>query len=106
MKKQMNKNLKTKNTKSSAKYKKARNKAEVKDSYIKYTTGQIGKIEVVKDFLPAPDELVLKDSTVRITLNLSKTSVEFFKDLAQKNGSQYQRVIRNLLDQYSAIYTK
>ncbi len=71
-----------------------------------YTNEEIGKIEIVKDFLPSPDELALKDSTVKVTLNLSKSSVDFFKALAQKNKSQYQKVIRNLLDSYTSNYTK
>ncbi len=27
---------------------------------IKYTKGEIGKVEIIKDFLPSPKELVLK----------------------------------------------
>jgi len=70
-----------------------------------YTNEEIGKIEIVKDFLPAPEELVLKDTNIKVTLNLSKTSVDFFKALAQKNKSQYQKVIRNLLDKYTQNFT-
>lgn len=70
-----------------------------------YTNEQIGKIEIVKDFLPSPDELALKDPTVKVTLNLSKYSVDFFKALAEKSGSQYQKVIRNLLDRYAQNFT-
>lgn len=72
---------------------------------IKYTNEQLGKIEVVRDFLPHPDELILKDNTIKVTLNLSKSSVEFFKEIAKKNNSQYQKVIRNLLDQYASRYS-
>lgn len=72
---------------------------------IKYTNEHLGKIEVVRDFLPHPDELVLKESNVKVTLNLSKSSVEFFKEIAKKNKSQYQKVIRNLLDQYASRYS-
>jgi len=68
---------------------------------IKYTNEKIGKVEVVKDFLPEPDELVFKEDNIKVTLNLSRTSVEFFKEIAKKHGSQYQRVIRKLLDSYS-----
>ncbi len=71
-----------------------------------YTNVPLGKIEIVRDFLPSPDELVLKDATVKVTLNLSKSSIDFFKSLAQKNGSQYQKVIRNLLDRYSSNYAR
>jgi predicted DNA binding CopG/RHH family protein len=73
---------------------------------IKYTNETLGNIEVVRDFLPSPDELVMKDNTVKVTLNLSKSSVEFFKDLASKSETKYQKVIRNLLDQYVSRYSK
>lgn len=32
----------------------------------------IEQAEVIADFLPPPDQLVLKEETVRITLNLNK----------------------------------
>ncbi len=73
---------------------------------IKYSNEKIGDILIVKDFLPKPEELVLKEDTVKVTLNLSKESVDFFKDLAKKHGGQYQKIIRSLLDSYSANYTK
>jgi predicted DNA binding CopG/RHH family protein len=73
---------------------------------IKYTDEKIGKIKIVKDFLPTPEELVFKEDTVKITLNLSKSSVEYFKELAKKHDSQYQKVIRTLLDNYTAVYSK
>lgn len=69
---------------------------------IKYNDEKIGKVEVVKDFLPKPEELVFKEDTVKVTLNLSKASIEFFKEVAKKHGSQYQKVIRNLLDRYTS----
>ena len=73
---------------------------------IKYSNEKIGEIEVVKDFLPKPEDLVFKEDTVKITLNLSKSSIEFFKQLAKKHGSQYQKVIRNLIDSYSSHYSE
>ena len=73
---------------------------------IKYSNEKIGKVEIVKDFLPKPEELVFKEDTVKVTLNLSKSSIEFFKEIAQKHGSQYQKVIRNLLDKYSSHYSQ
>ncbi len=72
---------------------------------IKYSDGEIGKVEVVKDFLPQPEELVYQEETVKVTLNLSKSSVDFFKKLARRHGSQYQKVIRNLLDNYTSHYS-
>ena len=73
---------------------------------IKYSNEKIGKVKIVKDFLPEPKDLVLKEDTVKVTLNLSRSSVEFFKGVAEKHGSQYQKVIRNLLDRYSSHYSQ
>lgn len=72
---------------------------------IKYTNEKIGEVEVIKDFLPKPEDLVLKEGTVKVTLNLSKSSIEFFKEVARKHGSQYQKVIRKLLDNYTSHYS-
>ena len=70
-----------------------------------YTNEKIGKVEVVKDFLPKPEDLVFKEDNVKVTINLSKSSLDFFKKLAKQHGSQYQKVIRNLLDSYSSFYS-
>ena len=68
---------------------------------INYTDEPLGNLRVVKDFLPPPDQLALSEDTVKITIALSKSSVDFFKQAAAKHGSQYQRMIRNLLDYYT-----
>lgn len=73
---------------------------------IKYTDEPIGEVEVIKDFLPAPDELVLRDDTVKITLSLTKESVDFFKEEAKSHHTQYQKMIRSLLHQYAHKYGK
>ena len=72
---------------------------------IKYSNDELGKVEIIKDFLPSPEELVFKEDTVKITLNLNRTSIEFFKKIAKDHGSQYQKVIRNLLDSYTSHYS-
>jgi len=69
---------------------------------IKYTDEPIGKVTVISDFLPSPEELALKDETVKVTIALSKASVEFFKNEAKKYNTQYQKMIRRLLDEYAA----
>ena len=69
---------------------------------IKYTDEPMGKVKVVSDFLPTPEELVLKDETVKVTIALSKSSVDFFKNEAKKYNTQYQKMIRRLLDEYTA----
>jgi len=68
---------------------------------IKYTDEPMGSVRKVSDFLPSPKDLVLKDETVKITISLSKASVEFFKEEARKHKTQYQKMIRRLLDEYA-----
>lgn len=67
---------------------------------IKYTDEPIGKIKIVNDLLPSPESLVKKEKNIRITINLNKSSVDYFKQLAGSSDQKYQRVIRNLLDYY------
>lgn len=69
---------------------------------IKYSDEPMGKTKVTPDFLPSPEELALKDETVKITISLSKVSVEFFKKEAKKYNTQYQKMIRRLLDEYAS----
>ena len=78
----------------------------MKKQTIKYTNETIGKVEIIKDFLPKPEDLIFKDQTVKVTLALSKSSVNFFKMQAKKHHFQYQKMIRILLDQYSERYGK
>ena len=65
----------------------------------------VGKMIPVKDFLPSPEELVLPQDTIKVTLSLSKASVEFFKRQAKRNNTQYQKMIRQLLDKYAIHYS-
>lgn len=50
----------------------------MKKSKSRYTDEKIGKVKVIPDFLPSPDELILKQDTVKITLSLTRESVDFF----------------------------
>ncbi len=67
---------------------------------ISYTNDPLGDIEVIRDFLPPPSELAFREEGVKVTLALSKSSVDFFKLEASKHHTQYQRMIRRLLDSY------
>jgi hypothetical protein len=65
-----------------------------------------GEGKVVNDFLPSPEDLVLKKSDkVKVTLTLDKQSVDFFKKEAKKHNSPYQRMIRNLISEYTAKHS-
>jgi predicted DNA binding CopG/RHH family protein len=57
--------------------------------------------KVIRDFLPKPEELVMKEKQVKVTLSLTRRSVEFFKNRARKKQVAYQSMIRSLLDYYT-----
>lgn len=67
----------------------------------KYTNEHIGKIKIIPDFLPSPDQLVLREETVKVTLALTKSTIDFFKKEAKIHHTQYQKMIRKLLDKYA-----
>ena len=62
------------------------------------------KFEVTDDFLPPPEQLALKEENVKVTLTISKSSLEFFKKYAHKMHGHYQTMIRKVLDSYVAHY--
>ena len=68
---------------------------------IKYQDEPMDDVRIVEDFLPSPDELVFREETVKITISLSRESVDFFKQVASKHKTQYQKIIRRLLDEYA-----
>ncbi len=69
---------------------------------IRYSDEPLGKIKLVPDFLPSPEELALKNEQTKVTISLSSESVAYFKAAAKKHHTQYQRMIRQLLDDYVA----
>ena len=68
---------------------------------IKYTDEPLGNLEVIADRLPSPEELAFRQETVKVTISLSKSSVDFFKQEAKKHNTKYQQMIRRLLDAYT-----
>lgn len=68
---------------------------------VKYTAGEIGRVCVIEDFLPSPEALVAREDNVKVTLGLSRRSVEFFKRAAKQRRVPYQRMIRALVDAYA-----
>jgi predicted DNA binding CopG/RHH family protein len=73
---------------------------------IRYSDGPIDEVRVVDDFLPPPEELAFREETVKVTIALSKASVEFFKQEAAKHHVSYQKMIRRLLDEYTLRHTR
>jgi len=70
---------------------------------INYTDESIGNVEVIADALPSPEKLAFKEDTVKVTIALSKSSIEFFKKEANKHDTKYQQMIRRLLDAYTRV---
>ena len=73
---------------------------------IKYRDEPLGDPRVVPDFLPRPENLVFRDEGVKVTIALSRRSVEFFKNEARRHNTQYQRMIRRLLDAYAEHHSR
>jgi len=73
---------------------------------IKYTEEPMGDLKIVKDFLPPPDQLVLREDNVKITISLKKSSITFFKEQAKKQKTSYQKMIREVVDWYASHYQK
>jgi len=65
----------------------------------------IGKVKIIEDFLPPPSQLAFPLDTVRVTISLSKPSVDFFKKQARKYHTKYQRMIREVVTRYAAHHT-
>jgi predicted DNA binding CopG/RHH family protein len=68
---------------------------------IKYSNEPI-EAQVISDFLPSPESLILKEKKTRVTLTLTQKSLDFFKTAARKHSASYQAMIRRLLDYYVA----
>ena len=73
----------------------------MKKREIRYTDEPIDNVKLIADFLPPPEQLVLKEETVKVTLALTKDSVDFFKRVAKEQHTHYQTMIRILLEQYT-----
>jgi hypothetical protein len=80
--------------------------SEYMSEKIRCTGEPLGALEAVPDFLPSPEDLVQREEGVKVTIALSKRSVAFFKSEAQKHHTQYQRMIRRLLDAYAEHHSR
>lgn len=69
---------------------------------IQYRDEPIGDFKMVVDFLPSPTELSLKNENTKVTISLSSESIAYFKSVAKTHHMQYQKIIRQLLDEYVA----
>ncbi len=70
----------------------------------KYSDEPMGRLRVVPDFLLSPEQLVLKEDQVKVTVSLSRRSVEFFKSIARKHHTSCQKMNRRVVDLYTTHY--
>ncbi|KKR56105.1 MAG: hypothetical protein UU05_C0047G0008 [Candidatus Curtissbacteria bacterium GW2011_GWA1_40_47] len=68
---------------------------------IKYSDEPL-EARVINDFLPSPENLILREKKRRVTITLTEKSLDFFKGAAKKHGASYQAMIRRLIDYYVA----
>jgi len=64
----------------------------------------VGKMKRVAEYFPPPEKLAMPEETVKVTIALTKRSLEFFKQEARKHRSKYQKMIRELVDRYASYY--
>jgi hypothetical protein len=69
-----------------------------------YTDEPMGKLHVIPDFLPPPEELFPKREGIKVTLTVDRDSVDFFRRSAHRSGLKYQRMMREVLREYSHRY--
>ena len=71
---------------------------------ITYSDVPLGKIKIIKSFLPKPEDLVFKEEMVEVKLPLNRRSIDFFKKQARKHHVGYEQMIRALVDNYATHY--
>ncbi len=64
----------------------------------------VGNLKRMVDFLPSPANLLPKEEAMKITLSIDEETVDFFKKVAKKNGTKYQRMMREVLKGYAKKY--
>ncbi len=85
-----------KNNKLTIKFKEARDDLP----YGEIFEGTFGPMMLIPNFLPPPEELAEAIKHPKITMTVTARTLKYFKSQADRLGSSYQRMMRNLLDQY------
>ena len=58
----------------------------------------------IEDFLPSPDQLVLRQDKEKITISLDKRNVDLFRHYAKKHNAKYQTMMNDVLGEYADKY--
>ena len=67
---------------------------------IDYTDEPLQLGRRVDDFLPLPESLAFRPKGIKVTITLSEESIAYFKNESERLQTPYQRMIRNLIDEY------
>ncbi len=79
-------------------------KKKLKAKNKRHSDEPVGKLTLVDDFLPSPEELFPKEKVVKVTIALDASTIEFFKLQASKFSTKYQRMMREVLKGYASKY--
>ena len=55
----------------------------------------------IEDFLPSPEEFILRAKKEKITISIDKHSLDFYKAYAKKHNAKYQTMINDVLGSYA-----
>lgn len=61
---------------------------------------------IIEDFLPSPEEFVLRAKKEKITIAIDKRSLDLYKAYAKKHGAKYQTMINDVVGSYADKYLK
>ena len=64
----------------------------------------VGKLVQISDNLPSPGELAKPLQAVKVTIYLTKASIDYFKRSARTHHTKYQRMVREVVDNYVSHY--
>lgn len=56
--------------------------------------------------IPFPSQLAIEEEMEKVTIELEKASLDFFRKEAKRHHASYQRMIRNLLSAYAKAMSK
>ena len=60
----------------------------------------LGRLQVIPDFLPSPDELAFREEGVKVILALGRKGIDFFKSDATKHQTHCPRMTCRHMDAY------
>lgn len=66
----------------------------------------VGELHRIENFLPPPEKLIFPEESVKVTIALSRKSIDFFKHFAKLHQTKYQRMIRQVVDRYVGLYSR